>query len=329
MRRVQITGLGAHLPARVVPSAEVEARCGLPAGWAAARGGVRERRWVGPGETASAMGAAAATAALAMAGLDPSDLDLVLGASGTQEQAIPDGAALVHRALGLGGSGVPAFSVHATCLSALVALDLAATLVAAGRHRRVLVVSADVASVGLNFAEPESAVLMGDAAAAVVVEPAPEGSASAVHASAFATFSEGAHLTEIRGGGTARPPHAPHTAPEDHLFHMDGAGVLRQSRTRVGPFLDGLRPGLATGLPDVDLVVPHQSSAMGLRLMEGLGWPADRIVWTLPWTGNCVAAGLPFALHHAHATGRLRRGDRVLLVGTGAGLSLGGLLLTF
>ncbi len=328
LRRVQIAGVGGFLPPHVVPSAEVEARCGVPEGWAEARAGVRERRDA-CGMPASAMGAEAAQQALAMAGLAAADLDLVLGACGTQEQAIPDTAALIHRALGLAGTGIPAFSVHATCLSFVVALDLAATLIDAGRYRRILIVSADIGTVGANPAQPESAVLLGDAAAAVVLVRAPEGSASAVEAARFETYSEGAAATEIRGGGSRRPPNAAHTLPDDNLFSMDGRAVLRLARTHTPGFLEALRPGLSTGLAGVDLVVPHQSSAMGLRLMEGLGWPAARIVWTLPWTGNVIAAGIPFALAHAVETGRLQRGDRVLLVGTGAGLSLGGVVLTY
>ena len=326
MLRVQIAGVGRYLPPRVVPSAEVEAWCGVPAGWAAANAGVRERRRA-EGETASEMGAKASREALAAAGIEAGDLDLILSASGTPEQTLPDGGALLHRALGL--SGVPAFAVHATCLGFLAALHTAAALIASGAYRRILVSCADIASVGMDRAAPESAVLLGDGAAAVVLVATPLGEASAVEAVRFETYSEGADLTAIRGGGSRRHPRVVGYHEADGLFAMDGRGVLRLTMQRVGPFLEALRPGLSCGLAGVDRVVPHQASRAGFRLMDALGWPADRVVRTLDWTGNCVAASVPVALYEAVADGRVRRGDRVLLVGTGAGLTLGGVVLTY
>ena len=326
MFHVQIAGLGRYLPPRVVPSAEVEALCGVPTGWAEANAGVRERRWA-DGETASEMAAMASREALAAAGLAPTDLDLVLSASGTPEQTLPDGGTLLHRALGL--SGIPAFAVHATCLGFLAALHSAAALLAAGAYRRILVSCADIASVGMDTSEPESAVLLGDGAAAAVLTATPSGEGSAIEAVRFETFSEGADFTAIRGGGSRLHPSRVGHRAADGLFAMDGPGVLRLTLRHVGPFLEALRPGLSHGLAGVDRVVPHQASRAGFRLMSALGWPEDRVVRTLDWTGNCVAASLPMALYEAVADGRVHRGDRVLLTGTGAGLTLGGIVLTY
>jgi 3-oxoacyl-[acyl-carrier-protein] synthase-3 len=325
---LKIMGLGRYLPERVVPSSEVEALCGLPAGWIERRSGVQERRWV-TGETASSMGAAAAREAVADAGLALSDIDLILNASGTPEQAIPDGGPLIQRQLGLGASGLPCLSVHATCLSFLAALDLSASLLAAGRYRRILIVSAEIGSVGINPGEPESASLMGDAAAAVVVGRTPPGEEACLRAARLETYGDGADLTAIRGGGTRVHPNHPATRPEDNLFHMDGPQVLRLALRYSGPFLERLRPGLSTGLGSLRLVVPHQPSKMGLKAMEMFGWPAGQIVRTLEHLGNCVAASIPCTLYEAVRGGRLQRGDEVLLVGTGAGLSIGGVILTF
>ncbi|HEX8298593.1 MAG TPA: 3-oxoacyl-[acyl-carrier-protein] synthase III C-terminal domain-containing protein [Rubricoccaceae bacterium] len=326
MHRVQIAGTGCYLPPRVVPSADVEAWCGVPAGWAEAHAGVRERRRA-EGETASDMAAKASRDALAAAGLEARDVDLVISASGTPEQPLPDGGVLLHRALGL--TAVPAFAVHATCLGFLAALHLAAPLVAAGAYRRVLIACGEVSSGALNPAEPESAVLFGDGAAAAILTPTPAGEASAVEAVRFETFSEGADLTAVRGGGSRLHPNRPDRRDADFLFAMDGRGVLRLTMQHLVPFLDALRPGLARGLVGIDRVVPHQASRAGFRLMEGLGWPTERVEHTLAWTGNCVAASIPIALHTAVAAGRIGRGDRVLLTGTGAGLTLGGIVLTF
>jgi 3-oxoacyl-[acyl-carrier-protein] synthase-3 len=325
---LKIIGVGRYLPERVVGSAEVEALCGLPAGWIERRSGVRERRWVN-GETSSAMGAQAAREAAAEAGLELGDLSLIINASGTPEQAIPDGGPLIQRQLGLGSSGIPCLSVHATCLSFLVALDLSANLLATGRYENILIVASEIGSVGSNFREPESASLLGDAAAAVVVTRTPPGEAAGLHAARLETYGDGADMTAIRGGGSGRHPNNPATRPEDNLFHMDGPQVLRMALRYSGGFLEKLRPGLSKGLAPVKLVVPHQPSLMGLKALELFGWPAAQIVKTLDHLGNCVAASIPCTLYEAVREGRLQRGDQVLLVGTGAGLSLGGVILTY
>jgi len=336
---VRIAGLGAHLPERVVSSAEVEARCGLPAGWAMRYNGVRERRWAAPGDTNSAYAATAVRSAVADAGLALADIDLLVFASGTPEQAIPDGAPLTLRALGLGGVGVAGFSVHATCLSFLAALDVVAGLIAAGRYRTAVIVSAEIASIGINFDQPEGATLLGDGAAAAVVVPAGGGATTAgagtrgctsrIEAARFEAYGDGAALTEVRGGGTRRHSTNPATVPADNLFHMEGSALLRLVRRHGPGFLERLRPGLSSGLGDIDVVIPHQASLAGLRLLGRFGWPEDRVVTTLERYGNCVAASLPLTLWEAVRTGRLVRGQRALLVGTGAGVSMGGMVVVY
>ena len=325
---LKIIGLGRYLPARVVPSSELEKICKLPAGWVERHNGVRERRWV-TDETSSYMAAQAAREALDEAGLKPSDLSLILNASGTGEQAIPDTGALIQRQLGLGKSGIPAMTVHNTCLSFVAAMDVAANFLNAGRYKNILIASADVASCGINPKEPESASLVGDAAAAVVVTRSGAGDQSMVHNAHLKTYGDGAYLTAIMGGGSARHPAKPNHNPDDDLFHMDGPAVLRMVRGIAADYLDELYPGLSKGLGDIDVVVPHQASKVGLMMLSRFGWPQERIMSTLETLGNCVAASIPSTLYQAVRDGRIQRGDKVLLVGTGAGLSIGGLVMTY
>ena len=304
---------------------------GIAPGWIERHSGVHERRWadVSGGETATWMGAQAAREALDEAGVAAGDLDLIINASGTPEQALPDGGPLIQRHLGLGGSGIACLSVHTTCLSFFTALDVAGAFLAARRYRRILVVSADVASVGLNIAEHESFSLFGDGAAAAVIVPTPDGEPSAIDALVFSTYGEGADLTAVRGAGTRRHPSAAHARPEDHLFSMQGPSVLRLGMKHAPELLERLRPGLSRGLGDLSLVVPHQTSLAALNALQHFGIPMDRVVVVLDRLGNCVAASLPLALHEAARSGRMRRGDHVLLIGTGAGISLAGALVTY
>ena len=165
------------LPRRVVSTAEVAALCGVPADIAQARSGVQERRWLSAGETALHLGAQAARDAMSAARLEASQIDVLLNASGTQLQPIPDGAALLSRELGLSGNA--AYSLHGTCLSFLLALQHAALLIASGQARHVLIVSTEAGSLGLNFAQAESSLLIGDGAAAVLLGPADHAAAGA------------------------------------------------------------------------------------------------------------------------------------------------------
>ena len=326
---LKILGVGRYLPERVVPSSEVERLCGIKPGWIERHTGVKERRWVGPQETNSYMGANAAREAIEDAGLELSDIDLILCASGTPEQTIPDNSALIQRELGLGKSGVACMSVHITCLSFLLALDLASVMLGSNRYKNILIVSSDVASVALNFNDPESAALFGDAASAVVVTRTPEGEPSHVEKARFETYSIGAHLTEIRGGGSRLHPANPETRPEDNLFSMAGPKVYRLARQHQDEFLERLRPGLSKSPGSIKLVLPHQASLLALRALRRNGIDDDQVVITLDRFGNCVATSLPLTLYEAVKTNRLQRGDELLLAGTGAGLTLGGMILTY
>jgi 3-oxoacyl-[acyl-carrier-protein] synthase III len=325
---LKIAGLGRYLPKRVVPSSEVEKLCGLPTGWIEQKTGVRERRWV-DGETNSLMGAEAAREAVAAAGIEVGDIDLIVNASGSQEQAIPDGAPLIQRQLGLEKSGLPCFSVHATCLSFLVALDLCAELLRGGRYRRILLVTADIGSCGINFKEPESASLIGDAATAAVLTLPGSDEPGQLLAARLETYSEGADLTCIRGGGSTKHPNNPATLPEDNLFHMNGPKVFRLAHHYLGGFLERVRPGLSKGLGTIKLVVPHQASMFAVRSLRKFGFPDEQVVVNLDHLGNCISASIPSAIYDAAHDGRLQRGDEVLLIGTGAGLSFGAAILRY
>jgi 3-oxoacyl-[acyl-carrier-protein] synthase-3 len=326
---LKIIGVGRYLPQRVVTSAEVEKLCGIKPGWIERHTGVLERRWVGPKETSSYMAAIAAREAVADAGLKLSDIDLILCASGTPEQTIPDNSALLQRELGLGDSGVSCMSVHITCLSFMLALDLASAMLSVGRYKNILIACADVASAALNFKDPESASLFGDAAAAVVVTRTTPGEPSGVQKTRFETYSIGAHFTEIRGGGSRRPPAHPDTKPEDNLFSMAGPKVYRLARQHQDEFMERLRPGLSQSPGSIKLVIPHQASLLALRALRRNGIDDDQVVITLDRFGNCVATSLPLTVYEAVKGNRMKRGDEILLAGTGAGLTLGGMILTY
>jgi 3-oxoacyl-[acyl-carrier-protein] synthase-3 len=329
MLPVKLAGLGCYLPERRVTNQELEERFDIPARWIERATGVRERRYV-THETSAGMGAAAARMALEAAGMDVGDLDAIIGASTGNQQAIPCTAALVQRELGAPEGVSACFDMNATCLSFLFALQAAAHLIAAGVYQRVLIYSSEMASRSLNPNERESAVLFGDAAAAAIVTRSAPGEASAFWGAQFATYSSGASLTEIPGGGTLHHPNDVTTTPDMNLFHMDGPAIFKKAAVLAEPFLHRFFCQLGWSHAQIDAVVPHQGSRHVIELLtRRLGFHCEQVIWDLAERGNCVAASLPLTLTEAVQSGRIQRGQQVLLVGTGAGLTFGALALTF
>ncbi len=324
MLPTRILATGRALPARLVTTAELAARIGMDPERAERSTGVRERRWVEPEEDPLRYGARALTDALERAGLAVDQLDLLIHASGGTPQPIPDGSA--HLAQAVGFRGGQAFSVHSTCVSALVGVHQAALQIAAGQVRYAAVVSCEASSRGLDLRDPESSLLFGDGAAAVIMGPA-EREGQGIRRYLAQMWPEGAAATEIRAGGYRRFQPGPETDPRDYSFRMDGKHALKLAHTTVPPFLERLRPGLSTGLDGIDLVIPHQTSAAGMALLRRYHWPQEKIETTLEHLGNVVAASIPLTLHQALENGRIERGDQILMVGTGAGLTTTGMIL--
>jgi 3-oxoacyl-[acyl-carrier-protein] synthase III len=324
----RISGLGSYLPSQIVTNAMLEAELQLPVGWIAERTGVHERRRATT-ETAAGMAAAAAREALLDAGITTADLTAIIAASSTPQQAIPCTAVFVQRELGAPEGATMCFDVNATCLSFFAALDTAARLVASGAHQHVLVVSSEITRYSLNPQEPESAVLFGDAAAAAIISHA-GASDSALCATRLRTWHSGAELSQIRGGGTLHHPNAPDTTPTDNMFAMRGPQLFRKAAPLLRGFIDEVLADAGWTRQMLAAVVPHQASRHGLELgWKLLDFQEAQIVVNLATRGNCIAASVPLALAEAVVSGRIVRGDRVLLFGLAAGLSLGGVALRY
>ena len=335
MLPLTISGLASSLPEEVVSSTSLEAELNLPAGWIEQRTGIRERRRA-TRQSVLDLAEPAARLALNRAQRDESDLGLVVGASTGRHQFIPCTAALLQRRMGLPEGRAFAFDVDATCLSFLVGLRVAAQWVAAsgtaesGRPTgSALLFSSEMSQHSLNPREPESYVLIGDGAAAAVLEHQP-GNGSGMHGAWFTTHASGSEYTCFLGGGTHHHPNNPSTTREMNLFHMNGPAVFKMALKLVPDFMRRVFSEVGWKPHEVDAVVPHQASAPGVDLLVSrCGLHRDQIVSNLATRGNCIAASIPIALSEAVESGRIRRGDRVLLCGTGAGLSLGAVALTF
>ncbi|MFZ5637628.1 MAG: 3-oxoacyl-[acyl-carrier-protein] synthase III C-terminal domain-containing protein [Pseudomonadota bacterium] len=330
-RPLRILATGVSVPDRVVESAELDARLGLPPGTIEARTGV-VRRGVEPVRNAAQVAAEAARAALRGADLGLDAIDAVICANASPDQAMPCDAALLHCELGL--ARIPAFDVGASCIGFLMALDLAASLLAAGRYRRILLTSCDLASRALDANDPDSYGLFGDGAAAVVLDAGDDRGEDRDHGPAllsarFETWSEAAHACEISGCGSRLPPSRHAGDYRDvSTFRMDGKRLYRVAAEQFDRFVAEVLDDAGLGLDAIDRVVPHQASRLGMQhIFKRLGVPRERVEDLFADHGNQVSASLPTALHHALSSGRLHAGDTALLIGTAAGVTLGGAVL--
>jgi 3-oxoacyl-[acyl-carrier-protein] synthase-3 len=329
MLPVKVAGTGWYLPEKRVTNADIEERLGIPADWIERATGVRERRYV-TGETVIDMAAAASHRALEDAGVGVDELDAIICAASAPQQAIPCTAAFLQRELSAPEGKSACFDINATCLSFLFALQSVAHMVAAEVYSKVLICSSEIASFSLNPHERESVALFGDAAAAAVITRARPCEESAYCHAQFETYSSGADMTVITGGGSLHHPNDPTTTPEMNMFHMRGPAIFRHASQVIEPFLERFFCKVAWQRDEIDAIVPHQASRHPIeQLSRRLGFCEQQVILNLPLRGNCVSASIPLALAESVAEGRIRRGDKVMLIGTGAGLTLGAVALTY
>lgn len=307
MRKIKILGHGVFLPETKITFKD------------------QTRYRVEKGITQVDMAETACRNALKNAGLTMDDIDLILYGGAVPAQLIPCTASLVHEKL-CKGKGIPAFDINSSCSSFITALDIASLYIEAGQYKNILLVGCDIASAGLNENQKESYELFSDAAAAFIVTKSDED--EGVVASLQRTFSEGAHATEIRAGGTLHPGYD--YKPEDraeYLFDMQGKQALfTTARYLPGVFDEFFKKNNMT-IDDVDLIIPHQASKALSMFMQRIGIAKDKYADRVSEYGNMVAASVPFMLSTLLSEGKVKKGDNVLLCGTAAGLTVNMLLL--
>jgi 3-oxoacyl-[acyl-carrier-protein] synthase-3 len=298
------------LPANVVGNAGIAATLGVDEHWIVKRTGVTERRHARPEERLSDLATEAGRGALERAGLAPEEIDLVLVATSTPDELMPNAAPLVAHALGARRAG--AFDVGAACSGFLGALLLAAGQVESGRARNVLVIGADVMARYLDPHDARSAALVGDGAGALIVAADEHG--YGVGSGLMRTDAYGADLVHIQR--------------DTQTFVMHGQDTFRFAVDALSTVTREVLDEAGRELADVDLFVYHQANARILRAVGArLDLPEERVVSTVEWTGNTIAASIPIALAAADAAGRLAPGSLVLLAAIGAGFVWGATLV--
>ncbi len=311
--RIGIMSVGAALPERVVTNEEISRRVDTTDQWIVDRTGIRERRVAAPDELTSHLGFRAAEQALDRSGLAPADLDLVLVATTSPDAYFPSTAVLI--ADRLGAHSAAAYDLAAACTGFTYALAQAVGQIASGLVQHALVIGADTLTKVLDWDDRSTCILFGDGAGAVVLSPdAVEETTLGIELGADGSGADDLLVRAI--------------APGSRFLEMNGgevfkfaARVMVDSTERVAGAC-GLRPD------EVDWIVPHQANVRIIdHAVKRLGIDRDRVLMNLDRYGNTSAGSIPIVLEEAWADGRLRRGDRVLMVGFGGGLAWGSCLM--
>ena len=317
--RISITGLGVHVPERVLTNDELSTLVDTSDAWIMERTGIRERRIAAPEEALTDIALPAARAALAQAQLEPRDIDFLVCATVTPDMMFPTSSALMADALG--APDAAAYDLLAGCTGFMYALAQAQGMLAAGLAQRALVVGGDVLSKILDWSDRSTLVLFGDGAGAVVLEKVDRGG--------FLGFELGAdggggiHLS-LPGSGSRRAD----AAAGNGYVQMNGREVFKFATRVLVSSARALLDECGVAVGDIDVYVPHQAN---VRIMthaqQKLGVPRERMVVNVDRYGNTSSGSIPLALADAQTEGRLREGALVLMTGMGAGLTWGSGLL--
>lgn len=329
-RNIRIIGSGMALPAQETSAEELDKKLGLPSGSSFKKTGVR-RRFLSVNETAAQLAAQACTAALADAGLQWSDIDCLVATSGTMDQALPYNAALIHAELKLTRQRTTTMDIGASCLSFLAGLDTMSYLVECGRYKNVMLVSSDLATFGVDWSRLTDCGIFGDGAAAVVIRRSLDTESSCILSSRSITLSAGVDHCQIPAGGSRFHPRRLKTPIEPlSIFQMEGKSAFKLIASEMEAFIDHLLDQAQLSLKQIVKVVPHQASQLAINhLSKRLGVHSERIIDIFKDYGNQVGASMPTALHLCRSGAQVQRGDAMLLVGSGAGLTLGGMVLVY
>jgi 3-oxoacyl-[acyl-carrier-protein] synthase-3 len=304
-RTARILGLGHHVPPEVVPNGPIAERIGVDDAWIVKRTGIKSRRRALPGERLSDYATIVGRRALADAGVDPRDVDLVLVATMTPDELTPNAAPVVADALGAENAG--AIDIGAACTGWLAALRLAAGQVETGRADRVLVIGAELLTRITNFDDPKTAALFGDGAGAVLIGCDGEGDIGPIVLAA--------------DGSLADRISASH---DDRLLQMDGHSTYQVAVKRLSEATVAAVARAGLELDDIDLFVYHQANGRIIKAVgERLDLDPPKVADYVAHMANTSAASIPLTLSLLREDGRLRFGHKVLIAAIGAGFTWG------
>ena len=319
-----ITGIGSYVPERVLTNADLEKIVDTTDDWITSRTGIRERRMAAEDEYTSTMGIAAARIALERADVDAADLDLIIVATITPDMPFPATACIVQQELG--ATKAAAFDLEAACTGFLYALEIGRQFIDSRMYQNVLIIGAEKLSSIIDWKDRNTCVLFGDGAGAAVLQHRAD--SRGVLATRLGSDGGKANILAMPGGGCRQPATVDSVNERIHFLKMEGKEVFKNAvNAMTGAAKEVLeRSGL--GMEDIKCVIPHQANQRIISAVgERLGARNDQVFVNLHKYGNTSAASVAVALDEAVSTGRIERGDLILIIAFGAGLTWGATVL--
>lgn len=325
-RSVIVKGTGSYTPPKALTNNDLSKTVDTSDEWIFSRTGIRERRIAGEDETSSSMGAQAGLRAIQDAGIQAEDIDVILVGTMSPDMIFPSTACLVQDKLGI--KQAMCFDVVAACSGFLYIMEVASGLLSTGRYRNALVVGAEKLSSILDWEDRTTCVLFGDGAGAAVLTLAEEGQSSGIIDFKLGADGSKAELLHQPAGGCALPPSAATLENRQHFLKMRGQEIFKNAVRVMGQAAVEILEQNGIEPDQLKCVIPHQAN---MRIIESLSTrlhiPIERFFLNLDKYGNTSAASIPIALDEAVRAGRVERGDVILLVAFGAGLTWGSTLL--
>lgn len=324
MTAAGIWGTGTALPSKVISNHDLEKIVETSDQWITDRTGIRERRQAGPGETTSTLSVLASRKALEMAGLDPKDLDLIICSTISPDMPLPSTAALIQR--DLGARECCAFDLAAACSGFLFGITVADQFIRTGKAHRALVIGAEILSRFLDYTDRATCVIFGDGVAAAVMGPASP--PSGLLASELHTNGLYADHLYIPAGGTAKPASCETVTGREHLIKMRGNELFKVAVRSLEEVSRRVLEQVNVRPDQLSLFIPHQANQrITDAVRDRLGLCAEKVYSNISRVGNTSSASIPICLDECVRSGRIQKGDLILMSAFGAGVTWGAVLM--
>tara|TARA_Y100000588_G_scaffold381222_1_gene466491 strand:- start:146 stop:1144 length:999 start_codon:yes stop_codon:yes gene_type:complete len=319
-----ITGIGSYVPERVLSNSDLEKLVDTNDEWITTRTGIKERRMAAENEFTSTMAVKASLKALTQAELSPTDLDLIVVATITPDMPFPATACLVQQELG--ASKAAAFDLEAACSGFIYALEVGRAFISSGVYQNVLIIGAEKLSSIIDWEDRNTCVLFGDGAGAAVLQR--RDGARGVLATRLGSDGNKAEILAMPGGGCRQPATVDSVNDRIHFLKMEGKEVYKNAVTAMTAAAKDVMEQSGLSIDDIKCIIPHQANQRIISAIgERLGAKEDQVFVNLQKYGNTSAASVAVALDEALESGKIERGDRILIIAFGAGLTWGATVL--
>ncbi len=322
MYRAWLAGTGASLPEKVLTNHDLEGMVDTSDEWIVQRTGIRERRIVQEGEVTSDLAIAASRQALEAAGIQPEDLGAVIVGTVTPDKVCPSAAVFVQNALG--AVNACAFDLNAACTGFVYSIAVGSSFIQTGLCEHVLVIGAEALSRFVNYSDRNSCILFGDGAGAAVLSRQKDGEDSHIIDSQLFADGGARDLIQIPAGGAALPASPETVEARQHCLSMNGREVFKFATKAMVDLINTSLERNGFKYEDLDIIVPHQVNSRIIdTALKKVDVPKEKIFINLDKYGNTSAASVPIALREAVEEGRIQKGNLVLFVAFGAGMTWG------